>query len=232
MIINGRVSYLESGIKTSLRAMQVQSELVSMTNQNIIGFDKIGYQRQEPIVSSFTEYLGVDGLSQTVDDKVGRIMMSEKPLDFAIATKGYFQTQSENGVKLTRDGRFKLDREGNLLTQEDHQVLSNAGVPIQLPFVPDDLKKIKVYDSGLLSVFNDKTKKLEAVATIGVVDANGMVVMEPKVKQGYNEYSNVSLQNEFLSMMPVIRAFEANRQVFMIQNQNLQKVISQLGSAS
>lgn len=232
MIINGRVSYLESGIKTSLRAMQVQSELVSMTNQNIIGFDKIGYQRQEPIVSSFTEYLGVDGLSQTVDDKVGRIMMSEKPLDFAIATKGYFQTQSENGVKLTRDGRFKLDREGNLLTQEDHQVLSNAGVPIQLPFVPDDLKKIKVDDSGLLSVFNDKTKKLEVVATIGVVDANGMVVMEPKVKQGYNEYSNVSLQNEFLSMMPVIRAFEANRQVFMIQNQNLQKVISQLGSAS
>lgn len=232
MIINGRVSYLESGIKTSLRAMQVQSELVSMTNQNIIGFDKIGYQRQEPIVSSFTEYLGVDGLSQTVDDKVGRIMMSEKPLDFAIATKGYFQTQSENGVKLTRDGRFKLDREGNLLTQEDHQVLSNAGVPIQLPFVPDDLKKIKVDDSGLLSVFNDKTKKLEAVATIGVVDANGMTVMDPKVKQGYNEYSNVSLQNEFLSMMPVIRAFEANRQVFMIQNQNLQKVISQLGSAS
>ncbi len=232
MIINGRVSYLESGIKTSLRAMQVQSELVSMTNQNIIGFDKIGYQRQEPIVSSFTEYLGVDGLSQTVDDKVGRIMMSEKPLDFAIATKGYFQTQSENGVKLTRDGRFKLDREGNLLTQEDHQVLSNAGMPIQLPFVPDDLKKIKVDDSGLLSVFNDKTKRLEAVATIGVVDANGMVVMEPKVKQGYNEYSNVSLQNEFLSMMPVIRAFEANRQVFMIQNQNLQKVISQLGSAS
>lgn len=232
MIINGRVSYLESGIKTSLRAMQVQSELVSMTNQNIIGFDKIGYQRQEPIVSSFTEYLGVDGLSQTVDDKVGRIMMSENPLDFAISTKGYFQTQNENGVKLTRDGRFKLDREGNLLTQEDHQVLSNAGVPIQLPFVPDDLKKIKVDDSGLLSVFNDKTKKLEAVATIGVVDANGMVVMEPKVKQGYNEYSNVSLQNEFLSMMPVIRAFEANRQVFMIQNQNLQKVISQLGSAS
>lgn len=232
MIINGRVSYLESGIKTSLRAMQVQSELVSMTNQNIIGFDKIGYQRQEPIVSSFTEYLGVDGLSQTVDDKVGRIMMSENPLDFAISTKGYFQTQNENGVKLTRDGRFKLDREGNLLTQEDHQVLSNAGMPIQLPFVPDDLKKIKVDDSGLLSVFNDKTKKLEAVATIGVVDANGMVVMEPKVKQGYNEYSNVSLQNEFLSMMPVIRAFEANRQVFMIQNQNLQKVISQLGSAS
>ena len=56
--------------------------------------------------------------------------------------------------------------------------------------------------------------------------------MDPQVKQGYNEYSNVSLQNEFISMMPIIRNFEANRQIFMIQNQNLQKVISQLGTTS
>ena len=56
--------------------------------------------------------------------------------------------------------------------------------------------------------------------------------MDPKIKQGYNEYSNVALQNEFMSLMPIIRTFEANRQIFMIQNQNLQKVISQLGSAS
>lgn len=232
MIINGGISYLEKGIKTSIRAMQVQSELVAMTNENITGSDKVGYQRKEPVVSSFVEFLGVNGLSQSTDDKVGRILMSDNPLDFAIATKGFFQTRSDEGVKLTRDGRFKIDREGNFLTLEDHQVLSNAGVPIKLHIVPDDLKKIKVDDSGHLSVFNDKTKKLEYVATIGVVDANGMVVMEPKVKQGYNEFSNVSLQNEFIALMPVIRNFEANRQVFMIQNQNLQKVISQLGSAS
>ena len=50
--------------------------------------------------------------------------------------------------------------------------------------------------------------------------------------QKFNEYSNVSLQNEFIGMMPIIRNFEANRQMFLIQNQNLQKVINQLGSAS
>lgn len=232
MLINGRVSYLENGIKTSIRAMQVQSQLVSFTNQNIIGFDKVGYQRQEPIVTSFSEILGVNGLSQTTDEKIGRIMMSEKPLDLAIATKGYFQIRSNEGVELTRDGRFKLDKEGNLLNQEDNPVLSNAGVPIKLHIVPDDLKKIKVDENGLLSVFNDKTKKLETVAVLGVVDSNGMTVTDPKIKQGFNEYSNVSLQNEFISLMPVIRAFEANRQIFMIQNQNLQKVISQLGSTS
>ena len=232
MIINGRVTFLENGINTSIRAMQVQSQLMAMSNENINGFDKIGYQRKEPVVSSFTEYLGVNGLSQTSDDKVGRITMSGNPLDLAIAEKGYFQTQSDEGIKLTRDGRFKIDKEGNLLTLEDDLVLSNAGVPIKLHIVPDDIKKIKVEDSGLLSVYNDKTNKLEAVATIGVVDANGALVMTPKVKQGYNEYSNVSLQNEFMFMMPVIRNFEANRQLFMIQNQNLQKAISQLSSTS
>ena len=232
MIINGGVTFLENGINTSIRAMQVQSQLMAMSNENINGFDKVGYQRKEPVVSSFTEYLGVNGLSQTSDDKVGRITMSGNPLDLAIAEKGYFQTQSDEGIKLTRDGRFKIDKEGNLLTLEDDLVLSNAGVPIKLHIVPDDIKKIKVEDSGLLSVYNDKTNKLEAVATIGVVDANGALVMTPKVKQGYNEYSNVSLQNEFMFMMPVIRNFEANRQLFMIQNQNLQKAISQLSSTS
>ncbi len=232
MIINGGISYLEKGIKTSIRAMQVQSELLAMSNENVNGFDKVGYQRKESVVSSFTEFLGVNGLSQTTDDKIGRISMSDNPLDLAIATKGYFQTRSDEGVKLTRDGRFKIDKNGNLLTLEDHQVLSNAGVPIQLHIIPDDLKKIKIDDSGFISVYNEKTRKMEGVATIGVVDANGLLVMEPKVKQGYNEYSNVSLQNEFIGMMPIIRNFEANRQVFMIQNQNLQKVINQLGSAS
>lgn len=232
MIINGGISYLEKGIKTSIRAMQVQSELLSMANENVNGFDKVGYQRKEAVVSSFTEFLGVNGLSQTSDDKIGRISMSDNPLDLAIATKGYFQTRSAEGVKLTRDGRFKIDKDGNLLTLEDNQVLSNAGVPIKLHVIPTDLKNIKIDDSGFVSVYNEKTRKMEGVATIGVVDANGLLVMEPKVKQGYNEYSNVSLQNEFIGMMPIIRNFEANRQVFMIQNQNLQKVINQLGSAS
>ncbi|MFQ8626819.1 MAG: hypothetical protein ACLSA2_10405 [Candidatus Gastranaerophilaceae bacterium] len=64
----------------------------------------------------------------------------------------------------------------------------------------------------------------------GVVSADGAIVMDPQA-QGYNNIQT-TLQNEFIGMMPIIRNFEANRQIFMIQNQNLQKVISQLGSTS
>lgn len=231
MQINGGIRFCEKGLTTSLRAMHVQSELIGMYNENVIGFDKIGYQRKDPVVSSFTEFLGVHGLSQTIDDKVGRIAMSDNPLDLALANKGYFQTQSEDGVKLTRDGRFKLDKEGNLLTLEDHNVLSNAGVPIQLPVVPEQIKDVKINSKGMITVLNRKTNKFETAGCIGVVDSNGVIITDPQVKQGYNEYSNVSLQDEFIVMMPIIRNFEANRQIFMIQNQNLQKVISQLGQA-
>ena len=66
---------------------------------------------------------------------------------------------------------------------------------------------------------------------LGVVDANGVAVLDPDIKQGYNEYSNVSLQNEFLAVMPTVRTFEANRQMFIMCNTNTQKAISQLGSA-
>lgn len=232
MKLNSGIRFIDGGLKSSLKAMQVQSELVGVSNENIGGFDKIGYQRKDSVVSSFKEFLGVDGISTTIDDKVGRISSTDNPLDLALATKGYFQTSSKDGIKLTRDGRFKLDKAGNLLTLDDSKVLANNGSAIKLPIVPDKLSDILINSNGTVSVFNKKTNKMEQAATIGVVDSNGSIVFNPQVKQGYNEYSNVSLEREFLGLMPVIRNFEANRQIFMIQSQNLTKAISQLGSAS
>ena len=232
MLIRGGINYVDSGMTASLMAMHLQSEIIAINNENITGFDKIGYQRQDPVVSSFTEFIGVHGLSKATDDQVGRIAFSDNPLDCAIAVKGYFQTMDKDGIKITRDGRFKLDNQGNLLTLQDAQVLSNAGMPIQLPFVPEKLEDIEINPKGEIRVFNHKTLKQEFAGTIGVVDSEGRLVARPDIKQKFNEYSNVSLQNEFLTMMPTIRNFEANRQLFLIQNQNLQKVINQLGSAS
>lgn len=232
MRINGGIFYNENGLTTSIRAMHLDSELIGISNENIGGFDKVGYQRKEAVVSSFAEFLGVHALSTTKDDKVGRIAVSDNPLDIALANKGYFQTESKNGIKLTRDGRFKIGKDGSLLTLEDAHVLSSAGTPIQLPFVPQDLKQIKIDKSGKVSLFNPDTNKLMNVGQIGVVDTNGILVMDPNVKQGYNEFSNVSLQQEFITMMPIMKNFDANRQMFMLQNANLGKAISQLSSAS
>lgn len=232
MQINGGVRFCEQGMKSSIRAMHVQSEVLGMINENVTGFDKIGFQRKEPVVSSFTEYIGIHGLSQTVDDQVGRIMVSKNPLDITMANKGYFQVQTPEGVKLTRDGRFKLDKIGNLLDLEDNPVLSDAGMPIKLPIVPDNPSEVLVNTKGKISVYDKTNGGLLDAGFLGIVDSNGLTVLNPDVKQGYNEHSNVVLQNEFFAVKPVVRNFEANRQIFLIESTNLQKVISQLGSSS
>lgn len=232
MRLNGGVKFIDNGLKTALKAMQVQSALIDIANDNVGGFDKVGYQRKEAVVSSFTEYLGVNGISTTVDDKPGRLTNTGNPLDLALATKGYFKVQSSEGVKLTRDGRFKFDKDGNLLTLEGAKVLADNGSAIKLGIIPADLKQVVVNAKGGLSVFNKDTNKLEHVANIGVVDSTGSLLMRPEVKQGYDEFSNVSLEREFMGMMAPIRSFDANRQIFMIENSNLSKTISQLGSTS
>ncbi len=232
MKINGGVRFCEPGIRASIRAMHLQSSILQITTENVNGFDKVGYQRREPVVSSFTEFLGVHGLSTTIDDQPGRIISSGNPLDIAIANRGYFQIQTPDGVVITRDGRFKYDKDGNLLNLEDNPVLSDSGVPIQLPLVPRSPDEIVVNTRGKISVFNPQTREMEECGVIGVVDSNGMAVIDPDIKQGYNEYSNVSLQNEFLQVKPVVRNFEANRQIFIMQSNNLQSVISKLGSVS
>ena len=213
MQINSGIRYNDNGLTTSIRAMHLDSVLIGISNENVGGFDKVGYQRKEAVVSSFAEFLGAHAVSTTKDDRVGRINISNNPLDIALANKGYFQVQTPNGIKLTR-------------------VLSSAGTPIKLPFIPQDLKQIKIDKSGKITMFNPDTKKVMNIAQLGVVDANGIVVMDPNVKQGYNEYSNVALQEEFIKMMPIMKNFDANRQMFMLQNSVLGKAISQLSSSS
>jgi len=230
MRLNSGIYYNDKGIINSIRAMHLQSELVAIGNENVTGFDKIGYQRKEPVVSSFTEFLGVHALSTTRDDKVGRISVSENPLDLALANKGYFQTETKEGVQLTRDGRFQIGKDGTLLTLENAKVLSSAGTEIKFPYIPQDLKQVKIDKNGKISMFNPATAKVMLIGQIGVVDTNGVAVIDPDIKQGFNEYSNVALQQEFMALLPPIRNFDANRQMFMLQNSVLGKTISQLSS--
>lgn len=229
-MINGGINYNERGIINNIRAMRMQTALMAITNENVVGFDKIGYQRKIPVVSSFAEFIGENALSTTTDDTVGRLGLTENPLDVALAEKGYFQLQTKEGIKLTRDGRFKMNKNGEILSLDGSKVLTNMGTPLVLPFVPEKLEDISIDLNGVVRVLNNKTRKFETAGTLSVVTQDGLAVLAPNVRQGYNEYSNVSLQSEFLQAIPYTRTFEANRQLYSIQNSNLQRAISSLGS--
>lgn len=231
MTLYGGIQFKDTGIAANLRTMHLDSELMGIINDNINGFDKIGFQRKEAVVSSFSSIIGVHGLSINVDDTVGRLDMSQHPLDIALSEKGYFQVEGPEGVKSVRDGRFKLDVNGNLLTLDNAKVLANNGLPIVLPFAPRSLEDIKVNKNGDIKIFNPKNNKMEYVATLAVVTDKGLAVMEPGVIQGFNEASNINFNSEVLELVGIRRNFEANRKMFIIQNSNLRKAIQELGQA-
>ena len=232
MLLAGSVSNTQSGIRNSIQAMHMQMELMGIGNRNVQGFDKVGYQRQDAVVSSFAELIGIHAISEATDDRVGRIVKTMNPMDLAIAQKGYFQILNKDGsIELTRDGRFKLNEKGELLGLENQKVLTQGGSPIILPFMPEEAEDIKIDNDGKLFVFNRETNKLEYIDTIGVVSADGKTVLAPDIKQGCLEYSNVNLAQEFLEMLPYRKNFDANRQLFMLQNNALTSAIQQLGAS-
>lgn len=230
MRLQGYLSASQRGLHQSIGAMHMQMELMGIAQANVNGFDKVGFQRKDAVISSFADQIGVHALSTAIDDSVGRIARTDIPLDFALAEKGYFQLLNKDGnIELTRDGRFKLNEKGELLGLENQKVLTQGGTPIQLPFMPEKYEDIKVDVNGRLCVFNPETRKMEYVDTISVVSSDGSVVLEPNMKQGCLEFSNVTMAKEFLEMVPYRRTFDANRQLFMIQNSALSKAIQQLG---
>lgn len=233
MRLQGGIYLNQDGLSQSIRAMHLSTEIFGIASDNVTGFDKVGYQRKDAVVSSFAEIIGVHALSKSVDDQVGRIMMSKNPLDFALNNKGYFQIMQPDGsITLTRDGRFQINENGELTSLMGQSVLSDAGSKIYVPFFPQELNDIKVTADGRMTIFNPQNNKMEYFGTIGVVSSDGAVVSQADVKQGYTEGSNVSLQQEFMELVPVRRNFEANRQLFVLQNNNLSRAIQELGRGS
>lgn len=227
--------YLQShgpGLAISTRAMNATLHQMAMHTDNVANFGVPGYHRKDPIVTEFVEYLGANAIDETVSHEIGRIRNSGNPLDVALNTPGYFQKVDPNTgrIDVTRDGRMKLDSELNLLSVDNKPVLSTQGTPIQLPFAPHSLHEdLTISPQGVISIFHQKTGKTTTVATLNVVTPQGAPVEKVDMRQGHVEDSNVFLQHEFSRLAPLRRQFEANRQLFLVQSDNLSRTIQELG---
>ena len=229
MKLYGGIDMNEGGMISSIRDMYLQTDIMNIINENIQGFNKVGYQKKVPVVSSFAEFLGSHALSKNVDEQVGRIKITKNPLDLALATEGYFQVLTPNGIQLTRDGRFTMDKDGNLLTIQNYKVLSKEGKPIKFSSVPKELEDIKIEKDGAIKYLDKVDLKLHDAGKISIVTSESVMLENPDVKQGYAEESNVAMHEELFNMVPVRRNFEANRQLFLIQSDSLSKTIQELG---
>ncbi len=232
MNLYGGISFNGDGITSTVNTMVLGQEIVGILKDNLAGYNKVGYQRKIPVVSSFAEFLGPHALSVNKDEQVGRIRLTQKPLDIVLGNEGYFQVQTENGIKLTRDGRFKIDKNGNLLTIQDQQVLSSDGAAIRFDKIPQKLSDIKVRKDGLIQFVDPEDLKIRDVGYISAVSSDGTRLEDINIKQGYVEESNVVMHKEAYSLLTLRRNFNVNTEMFKIQNEALTKALQELGKTS
>ncbi len=182
----------------------------------------------------------------------GPIKKTENPLDVAIQGEGYFVVDTPDGQLYTRNGRFNLNPEGQLVNQSNLPILSNAGTPFF--FSPDD-KDISISADGTISTNNGQIGKLKVVkfddpqslqkrpggllfsdkqpSGDGDGDADDGVpgaqdVENPQIIQGALEGSNVNPILEISKMIQVQRAYDSVRSFVDKEDQRMKKMIQQL----
>lgn len=119
------------------RQMLLQREL-DITANNLANVDTAGFKFELLMSSDDRVTTPTPGAAPTPVDFVtaagvardytqGSLTQTGSPLDVAIDGKGFFQVSTADGPRYTRDGRFKLDPTGKLVTQDGDAVEGDGG---------------------------------------------------------------------------------------------------------
>jgi flagellar basal body rod protein FlgG len=186
----------------------------NLANVSTPSFKKVMMQ-QSSLSFAFPE--GSDGLSQALafprlsgpirNPEQGELVPTNNPLDLAIEGKGFFEVQGPAGPLQTRNGRFVLDAEGNLVTSQGLAVRDEQGQAIRI----DPGQIVEVAPNGEIYVGEVKEGLLSPQGRLRVVDETGAVLNEEeyKVRQRHVEASNVNPMQEMVKMMEQLRCHDA-----------------------
>jgi flagellar basal-body rod protein FlgF len=134
---------MTSGIYSALsgavaKTHQLEVTLHNLANVNNTGF-KAGRVTFESLVDNHKQNNRDRGLNFTRtavcynDFSQGDIERTDLSLDLAIQGEGFFKVAGEEGFLYTRNGNFRLDNQGNLVTSEGAlQVVGEEG-PVNFP---------------------------------------------------------------------------------------------------
>src|SRR3974390_3074000 len=162
---------MDSGYYAAMTGLVARNQALGTAAANLANAETSGYRAEREYFRSVL--LGPDALDsqlgRTVNNygllggdqlsmKQGPLEPTGNPLDLAIEGEGFFQIQTSNGVRYTRDGSFHRAQNGQLVTSAGEPVLSADGKAIGVP-------------PGEVSVGADGTLSVEggAVAIVGIV---------------------------------------------------------------
>jgi flagellar basal-body rod protein FlgF len=193
--------------------------------------------------------LNVDPINYVLDQGVAR-NFGQGPLDqtgntydVAIDGDGFFQVQTDQGPRYTRDGRFTVNTQNKLVDKNGHSVLNASGSEITLnptqpaPTIGEDgsisqgtgsVGKIGVFRFANLAALKKEGDNLYSVSD----GQSPLPATNTHVRQGMVERSNVQPVLEITNLIEITRAYERVA-TMMNQNQDLaSKAIERLGRSN
>lgn len=172
----------------------------------------------------------------------GNIQNTDSPLDMVIEGDGFFRVQLPDGnFAYTRDGSFKQDSNGNVVTSDGYQI----DPPIT---IPQNATDISITSDGNVNAIVDGAEEPQQLGTIELyrfanpagltsegrnlysqtVASGQAMAGQPgqqgfgTVTQGFLEMSNVKVVEEMVNMIAAQRAYETNSKSIQASDEMLQ----------
>jgi len=189
--------------------------------------------------------LGTRPSSNEIVFTQGAFTETDNQLDLVIQGKGFFQVRQPSGqLAYTRDGSFKLDKDGNVVTSDGNLLEPQITIPA-------DAQTISIAQDGTVSYTQPNQTAAQQAGQIQLAnfqnpaglnsiggnlytptDASGDAITGVPggaeglgtVMQGYTEQSNVSIVEEFINMIQAQRGYEANSKVVKAADEMYQQV--------
>ncbi|HDS30989.1 MAG TPA: flagellar basal-body rod protein FlgG [Firmicutes bacterium] len=245
---------------TGLQAQQLNTDLIAnnLANANTPGFkrDRLNFQDllyqtfrragQSTLTGSMVPNSlrvghGVRPIATQKLFMTGAAQQTGNPLDIMISGDGFFQvTMADGSAAYTRDGTFKIDGEGNIVTADGLYIEPAINVPadaIRIEISSDGTVAVQIgSDSTLTQIGQIQLVRFQNPAgleTIGQnlyreTDASGDPITGTpgengfgQTVQGFIEASNVSIVEELIELIVAQRAFEVNSRAVDVADQLL-----------
>ena len=251
------------GIFSAASGMLSQGLLSDVLADNLANVNTIGFKKTAMAFQDFGSVL-VKSTQKDQQDAVGEYSMSVKPqgtrilfqqgtlsetgnpYHAAIEGDGFFEVSIENGQKAyTRDGRFRTDEEGFLVSIDGNRLSGEQG-EIQ---IPKNASSVIISQAGDIKIKAAGKNTLDSVGRLKVVqfednnvltklgnslyDANGHppkdTLENVQVVQGVLEQSNINPVRELVDSMMGLRAYEMLQKSINMQNDTLGKAVNEVG---
>ncbi|OGB87579.1 hypothetical protein A3H38_01030 [candidate division WOR-1 bacterium RIFCSPLOWO2_02_FULL_46_20] len=228
----------EAGLESS-------DQRVRKLMDNMVNSEVPGYKKSEAIIRGFP--LELEAATQRISSVKpqadgtfynnihGALIKTDNKFDLALGSDGYFVLAGPWGEGYTRDGRFRLDQDGRLLTVAgNYPVLGENG-----PIIVSQGAEVEVNQTGEIKVDGmviDRVRVANPEVQDSLVPLNGSIfkrkdaavmqeIESPRVIQGYVEASNVNIIEQMVEMVALERTYKINAETIKTRGEMLTRAM-------